>query len=580
MTTPTSTNRRKYLASFIFLSLLLLLPNLTGIFLAEDISGFGLTLIYFISAVLFWLIGLTILPQRLFFYLSSPILILNIIEIVYQVMDRRTTSVMFIYTVIAAEPGEFWELVTTYWPLFILAFLFIGLYFFICRRNIPAEPLLHHKSARRTIFSLCMLWFIICAGVLYHYKHLLQVHDDDYVSPTIFIGMSKSCPINMFVQSAHLAIVWDDINGQNRLLHDFKFGIEPKTDDNDEIVVLLVGETARYDHWALNGYSRPTSPLLSQRDGLISFDSCYSIANLTTISVPYMLSRATPQFNYPYSNEKSLPEAFAEAGYTTAWIADQSFTNTFLRRISASCDVCNYEPHTRIKGDFCDSILIAPLHKVLTQPRKNKQMIVIHSLGSHYKYTCRYPQEFRIFTPDLNEASAKDMLSEAIVEHNRIVRKVDSEQLINNIREVLVNSYDNTIVYTDFFINSVIQELEATGKPVVMLYVGDHGENLMDDERLMLMHGTFLGSRWEYHVPMFIWTSKQYRKLHPDKIDNLTANRTKQISTMNVFHTLLNLADIQYQNLDHTKCLDDTALVADTITWGLDGNLQLTIIPQ
>ena len=346
------------------------------------------------------------------------------------------------------------------------------------------------------------------------------------------------------------------------------------------LVVMLIGETARYDHWALNGYSRPTSPKLSARTDLISFDSCYSISNLTAISVPYMLSRATPKDPSPYAKEKALPEAFAEAGYKTAWIADQSFTNVYMRRVSSTCDVCQYVPNKRMKGEFHDTILIAPLRKYLDQYPHNKQFAILHSLGSHFKYSFRYPDEFSFFQPDLKDIKYTELLTNGMTDNNRFVPKVDNDQIIDNVRQVLVNSYDNSILYIDNFIDSLITIIDETNRPAILVYVGDHGENLMDDERLMLLHGTYSGSAWEYHVPLFVWCSKQYQRRYPHKWENLNANKSHQISTMNLFHSMLDMADIKYDKLNDTKCIDSESLIPDSIAWGLDANLQLTILPQ
>lgn len=566
-----------YYISFVILFLILFLPNITGCFIANDITGTATTTIYLVSAFLFLLFGLTVMPQRLFFYVATPVLLLNAVELIYQIMNHATTSVMFIYTMVAAEKGEFFELVTTYWPILLIFIPIVALYICLAKFHIPDEFLFSNPRIRRAVASVTILWFLVGSFTLIHFKYIREVNDDDYESPTAFVGMSKVCPINLFVQSVHLANIWENINGRKRALQDFSFGIEPNQSDDNMLVVFLIGETARYDHWGLNGYHRNTSPCLGNRDDLVSFDSCYSISNLTAISVPYMISRATPNDTYPYSHEKALPEAFSEAGFRTAWIADQSFTNVYMRRVSSSCDVAEYVPNGRFKGEFHDSILIAPFCNYIHRNNGHKQFAIVHSLGSHFKYSYRYPDKFSVFQPDLKDVKAMNLLTNGMNSNNRFI--ADNEQIVNNVRDVLINSYDNTILYIDMFIDSLINIIDATNRPAIFLYVGDHGENLMDDERLMLLHGSYSGSAWEYHVPMFIWTSPEYQKLHPDKWQTIKENKSRKISTMNIFHSMIDMADIEYDNLDKTKCIDSPSLVADTISWGLDANLQLTILP-
>ena len=165
--------------------------------------------------------------------------------------------------------------------------------------------------------------------------------------------------------------------------------------------MLVIGETARYGNFGINGYARNTTPRLSERTNLISFDSTYAIANLTTVSVPFILSRATPQTTEIFNKEKSVVEAFQEAGYHTAWIANQSFGNKLLMPISSSCDYTHYLPADITNHQNLDIKLLDYLQPLLDK-EKGRQFIVLHSLGCHFKYNCRHPKEFAQFQPDLN----------------------------------------------------------------------------------------------------------------------------------------------------------------------------------
>ena len=147
------------------------------------------------------------------------------------------------------------------------------------------------------------------------------------------------------------------------------------------------------------------------------------------------------------------------------------------------------------------------------------------------------------------------------------------------MKAVLINSYDNAIHFADYFIGKVLCELEQTGRSAVLVYVGDHGENLLDDERNMFMHGTFSGSYYEYHVPLFVWTSEAYRRQHPDRIAAIEANSTKKLSTMYLFHSLLDLGDVPYARIDSTMCIDRPSMQSDPVVYGLDANMHAYPIP-
>lgn len=88
----------------------------------------------------------------------------------------------------------------------------------------------------------------------------------------------------------------------------------------------------------------------------------------------------------------------------------------------------------------------------------NKQFIVLHTYGSHFNYRDRYSDKFKVFIPD------------------------NSVNLEYRHRDLLINSYDNSILSTDDFLASVIDKLRNTGAVTCMFYLPDHGEDIMDDD--------------------------------------------------------------------------------------------------
>ena len=56
-----------------------------------------------------------------------------------------------------------------------------------------------------------------------------------------------------------------------RAQQQFTFGAHQAAADNaPEMVVMVIGESSRYDRWSLNGYARDTNPLLSQEANLVA----------------------------------------------------------------------------------------------------------------------------------------------------------------------------------------------------------------------------------------------------------------------------------------------------------------------
>ena len=575
--------KKSEIITFVCLLLFLLLPSLMGLFMAHDLLTFGQHCIYLVTALAVYGTGLCLFRRRTFFYVASLSFLFSAIEIVHLVMNHATTSLLFVFTVIKSEPREFAELCSTYWFVALIFFALWGIYFYLNHRFIRQEYIAPRKwrMAVLGVISVFFITDIVCLKLRPKVRNMFSVRQID-LRTAAWVGSEKVCPINMVLAGYHLCSMAYDIHEQNEALEDFSFGIPRLTDSDSTLVVFLIGETSRYDHWQINGYGRETSPCLSARGGqIISFDSCYSIANLTTVSVPFMLSRATPQDQQLYLHEKSVVDAFQEAGYETAWIADQSFNNHFLQRIASHCDYTRYIPPSEAPV-FVDTVLLEPLREVLQQDNR-RQMIVLHSLGCHFKYSERYPDDFQVFTPDMKGMSLRDMLTHVDIDDNGDVswRDLRPENLaaFRNLKAILINSYDNAIRFTDYFIDGVIRELEQTGRSAVLVYVGDHGENLLDDERNMFMHGTFSGSYYEYHVPLFVWTSEAYHNQYPDRIAAMEENRTKKLSTMYLFHSLLDLGNVPLPILDATRCIDRPTMQAAPVVYGLDANMHAYPIP-
>ena len=554
------------------LSLLILAPYLLATIIATDLGTVPMRLLYLLCGTMWFLLPALLLRPRAFFTFHSITLLTGLVETVHLVLYHATTSLLFVNTIFIAEPGEFLELCSTGWPIALLALMLFGGYFWFIFNKIDNQTPLFSHSGRRILgcaellMGIMLFGAISSDGIARHHL-VFPIHNERHEGV-----VTRVQPLNMLHHAIDIVQLHRQIDATAQQLENFTFGIKPTATPQGETIVLVIGETARYGNFGINGYPRNTTPLLQQRTNLISFDSVYAVANLTTVSVPLMLSPATPQTAADYIHQKSLPEAFAEAHYTTAWIADQSFGNQFLMRISGNCDYTHYIP----SGDECYDINLLHYLQPLLDTAQQSQFVVLHSLGCHYKYNCRYPADSAAFLPDLNtrpDIEALTMnLREATI--NR-----DKNVLIDEVRNILVNSYDNAIRYTDFFLDSTINMLQKSERPCLLLYIGDHGENLLDDDRHMLLHGTYSGSAYEFHVPMIVWYSDSYARKYPSEIKNLQQNKRSKTSSMTLFATMLQLSHVPYPKLNATQSLASPTFAPDSIVYGLDANLQVVEIP-
>ena len=312
----------------------------------------------------------------------------------------------------------------------------------------------------------------------------------------------------------------------------FSFGsVDSRPDDGPEVYLLVIGETARADNWEINGYSRPTNPRLSRRSGLISYPKALSESNTTHKSVPLLMSHLdAASFGDSIYQVRSIIDAFGEAGYTTLWISDQQRNGSLIDFFGSRADHAHFLTDDKLGHQ--DMELCGYLRDELDSLAGRKLFIVLHTYGSHFNYKERYSAPYAVFGP---EGSA--------------------EASVGN-RPGLINAYDNTIVYTDAVLDSIMTTVEQTGHPAALLYLSDHGEDIFDDSRHRFLHASPTPTFWQLHVPMLIWMSESYRKIHLDEYAAAKANQYLDVSSSrSTFHTLTEMAGLRTRVLDPSASL-------------------------
>jgi glucan phosphoethanolaminetransferase (alkaline phosphatase superfamily) len=310
----------------------------------------------------------------------------------------------------------------------------------------------------------------------------------------------------------------------------FKFGaFQARHNTDPQVVVMVIGESSRYDRWSLNGYKRETNPLLKKEANLVSLSNMITAVSATRLSVPVLVSRkpATQSLKAGFS-EKSFLSAFREAGFKTYWLSNQMSFGEFDTPISVfakEADVIQFFNFGGFTNNSSyDQILLEPLKNALTDAAP-KKLVVLHTLGNHWNYSHRHPPEFDKWKPSLfgiDKPAYTDL----------------------KLKTQLNNSYDNSILYTDWFLAQVIGTLKVTHGLASLMYVADHGQTLYDGACNLAFHGH--NTQYEFHVPALLWYSDAYKQDYPEKVERLWRNRRAKLATENVFHTLLDMADIHY----------------------------------
>lgn len=297
-----------------------------------------------------------------------------------------------------------------------------------------------------------------------------------------------------------------------------------------EVYVLVIGETSRSENWSLYGYGRETTPLLEKDTSLVYFRDAITQSNTTHKSVSIMLTASSAGNYHAIYGQKSILEAFREVGFTTVFLSNQSANHTFTDFFAQEADYTRYFRFFGKKDNQPDEVLLPALKHCLDSIGGNL-FVVLHTYGSHFNYKERYPARFARYTPDNVTEVSRDK------------------------REILLNAYDNTILYTDYFLSSLTHILAGSGACTTMLYSSDHGEDIMDDRRERFLHASPNPTYYQLAIPLLVWFSPVYQQDYPQIIENARNNRNKPVSTNAIFHTLLDMAGIRTGYLDTGRSL-------------------------
>lgn len=535
------------------LFLLLLLPALYTTATAIDLEYSWIKRIaYIIVVIVLLLVPALFLKSKLYFFVEGIFNFLFFpIEIASLYLNRQPTSMAFLGNILNTDIHEATELLGSIWPICI-AVVFLWIIYFVLVGQVQNTYLVNRHIQK---WMFCCLGIVIIGGIFYLWKYERQVHSTrpictsiKDVKDDILKKFYKIYPYNLYIELADIIHSCADQERWQQEISSFSFGIQPIEQQQPVMYILVIGETSRYDHWSINGYIRNTTPRLMQCHNIISYDSAFSQANLTSYSVPLILTRATAQKPELAYKEKSLPEAFQEAHFQAGWITKQT-PIPLASRIMETCDFSySYAKEIDVDGNY-DIDLVNKLHEFTAD---TMQFFVLHSLGCHFRYEQRYPQEFAIFQPTFNKTFSYSLIKE-------------------ENKDKLINAYDNAILYTDYFLSELIHYIDSLDKPTVIMYMSDHGESFWDDERKLSMHGSYQISKYEYHVPLIVWYSDEYEAQNPQKVAAMWQNKATPVSSDVVFYSLLDIAGIE-DIVDSTRSICSPNLKSTDTIWVQTGS--------
>ncbi len=297
-----------------------------------------------------------------------------------------------------------------------------------------------------------------------------------------------------------------------------------QTRGKKSIVVIVVGETARAKNFALNGYAQATNPRLSKED-IINFPNTFSCGTATAVSLPCMFSNLKHS-HYNDSDAKeseNLLDVLAHAGLNVLWKDNNSGCKGVCLRAKTEHTETLKVPVLCKGGECFDEVMLQGLQNYFDKTTTNT-VIVLHQKGSHGPaYYKRYPERFRVFKPECTNDQVQDCPQAHIV-----------------------NAYDNTILYTDYFLAEVINLLKTNAHSynTALFYMSDHGESL--GENGIYLHGLpySFAPEEQRHIPFILWLSKGFSDSFGLDTECIKHQRTAVYSHVNLFHSVLGMLDI------------------------------------
>lgn len=300
-------------------------------------------------------------------------------------------------------------------------------------------------------------------------------------------------------------------------------------DTRRRVIVFMVGETARAQNFGLGGYGRQTTPKLAARgDSIVYFSDFSSCGTSTAVSVPCMFSvlGRSGYSNDAFVQNDTLLQQARNAGFKIYWYdnnssckgackADENVDMTPIKK--AHPELCD-------GGECLDGVLLTGLAQALADNSGQDLFIVLHMMGSHGPlYFKRFPKDLAQYKPYCTNASLNACP-----------------------REEVVNAYDNSLLYSDQIIDSVMTTLQQHGDDAsAMFYVSDHGESL--GENGMYLHGApyMLAPTQQTHVPAVLWLSDAYQAATGITTACMRSNGDDKLSQDHIFASLLDLAGVK-----------------------------------
>jgi len=249
-------------------------------------------------------------------------------------------------------------------------------------RIVPKNQVAGKTFAPRPYRVLFLTCVVLLAVVSSHHA-FGQIDATDFFKK----GLARYSPLNLLVYGAKYGrhawrtrqVVVQDISSQFTIDNAAAAG---------EVVVIVLGESARSTNFQLAGYNRPTNPRLSRETDLIFFKNVTACRTHTAEAIPCLLTRfGNEKLSFPLT-EVSLISIFKRLGFQTEWYSMQPTFDGPVHDMCQEAGICLIAVRSSKKqeerfSDKWDEALLPFLKRSLAERRQDPLLVVLHLLGSH-----------------------------------------------------------------------------------------------------------------------------------------------------------------------------------------------------
>ena len=230
--------------------------------------------------------------------------------------------------------------------------------------------------------------------------------------------------------------------------------------ENDINIVVIIGESANPTRMHLLGHSRPTTPNLDRlavEDKNFVYGNALSSSVLTTVSTTMFANvmREPNNMKHLISQPTHLFKLAKQNGFKTFYISAQD--NAIARGFAPDyIDVFHTKEYAPIEDAKKGDLVVLDKLDAFKTKFDNKNFIVLHQRNAHSPYDKGYRniKEFKKWT----------------------------SQITTPWEEQKRNSYDNAMLFNDYFIYKVIDFFKQnTDKQTYIFWIPDHSELLGED---------------------------------------------------------------------------------------------------